>query len=199
MGYVNNNKYLEMAKLDYNHCQAIHQLEWSHIQKFVITVLFIIFSYKMSKVILKIRKMQCIPYCFLTFQIINRWYEHLNIEESLHKRLLWSYYEAAASIFEPEKCSERVAWAKTSILLNTITSLFTRPHFSNVDIQAFLDEFNNPERNQEDRKSWHTVIDAMHETINKITSEAYAAHGVDIRSHLHCAVSFSSKCQSFFF
>ncbi|PWA44915.1 terpenoid cyclases/protein prenyltransferase alpha-alpha toroid [Artemisia annua] len=33
MGNVNNNKYLEMAKLDYNHCQTIHQLEWSQMQK----------------------------------------------------------------------------------------------------------------------------------------------------------------------
>ncbi|XP_021897961.1 ent-copalyl diphosphate synthase, chloroplastic [Carica papaya] len=33
MPYVNNNAYLELAKLDYNNCQAIHQMEWRGIQK----------------------------------------------------------------------------------------------------------------------------------------------------------------------
>ncbi|KAL3647873.1 Gly-Xaa carboxypeptidase [Castilleja foliolosa] len=30
---VNNNTYLELAKLDYNNCQALHQMEWKNIQK----------------------------------------------------------------------------------------------------------------------------------------------------------------------
>lgn len=33
MPFVNNNKYLELAKLDYNACQALHQHEWKNIQK----------------------------------------------------------------------------------------------------------------------------------------------------------------------
>ncbi|KAL6505137.1 Gly-Xaa carboxypeptidase [Orobanche gracilis] len=33
MPYVNNNTYLELAKLDYNHCQSLHQREWKNIQK----------------------------------------------------------------------------------------------------------------------------------------------------------------------
>ncbi|XP_057964388.1 (-)-kolavenyl diphosphate synthase TPS28, chloroplastic isoform X2 [Malania oleifera] len=33
MPYVNNNIYLELAKLDYNNCQTVHQLEWVIIQK----------------------------------------------------------------------------------------------------------------------------------------------------------------------
>ncbi|KAI3472463.1 hypothetical protein Pfo_031291 [Paulownia fortunei] len=33
MPYVNNNTYLELAKLDYNNCQALHQHEWKSIQK----------------------------------------------------------------------------------------------------------------------------------------------------------------------
>ncbi|GFZ13625.1 terpenoid cyclases/Protein prenyltransferases superfamily protein [Actinidia rufa] len=34
MSNVNNNTYLELAKLDYNYCQALHQLEWDSIQKY---------------------------------------------------------------------------------------------------------------------------------------------------------------------
>ncbi|OMO77690.1 hypothetical protein CCACVL1_14882 [Corchorus capsularis] len=33
MEYVNNNVYLELAKLDYNNCQALHQREWDNMQK----------------------------------------------------------------------------------------------------------------------------------------------------------------------
>ncbi|XP_042379535.1 ent-copalyl diphosphate synthase 1-like [Zingiber officinale] len=33
MPLVNNDVYLELAKLDFNHCQALHQLEWLHLQK----------------------------------------------------------------------------------------------------------------------------------------------------------------------
>ncbi|KAF7804749.1 ent-copalyl diphosphate synthase, chloroplastic [Senna tora] len=33
MAYVNNNNYLELAKLDYNNCQAVHMREWEKIQK----------------------------------------------------------------------------------------------------------------------------------------------------------------------
>lgn len=30
---VNNDTYLELAKLDYNNCQLLHQIEWVDIQK----------------------------------------------------------------------------------------------------------------------------------------------------------------------
>nr|UNZ93481.1 diterpene synthase class II [Scutellaria baicalensis] len=33
MGYVNNNTYLELSKLDFNKCQALHQREWKSIQQ----------------------------------------------------------------------------------------------------------------------------------------------------------------------
>ncbi|PWA50632.1 terpenoid cyclases/protein prenyltransferase alpha-alpha toroid [Artemisia annua] len=149
MGNISNNKYLEMAKLDYNHCQAIHQREWSHIQK---------------------------------------WFAHPNIEESLKTRLLWSYYEAAASIFEPERCIERFAWLKTTVLIGIITSFFTtKSCFTNADIRAFVDEFINPRNHKNDRKPRHMVMGVLHDTLNDISSEVLAAHGVDIHPHLHNA------------
>nr|QZX44703.1 labda-7,13(E)-dien-15-yl diphosphate synthase 1 [Cistus creticus subsp. creticus] len=33
MPYVNNNDYLELAKLDFNGCQALHRMEWNTMQK----------------------------------------------------------------------------------------------------------------------------------------------------------------------
>ncbi|KAM0051074.1 putative ent-copalyl diphosphate synthase [Helianthus debilis subsp. tardiflorus] len=146
MGNISNNQYLEMAKLDYNHCQTIHQLEWSNIQK---------------------------------------WYAHLNIEETLNTRLLSSYYEAAASIFEPEKCNERVAWAKTNVIVNTITSFFARPQFLNTDIRAFANEFANTSHHEKNGKPWDEMMGALHETLNEIASNTRVAYGVDIYPYLH--------------
>ncbi|KAI3682551.1 hypothetical protein L1987_82607 [Smallanthus sonchifolius] len=145
MGNISNNQYLEMAKLDYNYCQTIHQLEWSNIQK---------------------------------------WYANQNIEESSNTRLLWSYYEAAASLFEPERCNERVTWAKTAVLVNTVTSFFAKPKFSNTDIQAFVNEFTNTQHREENGKPWHVMMDALHETLNEISSDTRVAHGIDIYPHL---------------
>ncbi|CAK9147053.1 unnamed protein product [Ilex paraguariensis] len=36
MPYVNNNIYLELAKSDYNNCQALHHLEWNRMQKWYV-------------------------------------------------------------------------------------------------------------------------------------------------------------------
>ncbi|XP_035832330.1 (-)-kolavenyl diphosphate synthase TPS28, chloroplastic isoform X2 [Helianthus annuus] len=146
MENISNNQYLEMAKLDYNQCQTIHQLEWTNIQK---------------------------------------WYAHLNIKETINTRLLNSYYEAATSIFEPERCNKRVAWAKTNVIVNTITSFFARPHLSNTGIQAFAYEFTNTQHHEKNRKPWDGMMNALHETLNEISLNTRVAYGVDIYPHLH--------------
>ncbi|CAN0908639.1 (-)-kolavenyl diphosphate synthase TPS10, chloroplastic [Linum grandiflorum] len=33
MYFVNNNEYLELAKIDYNDCQVLHRMEWDNLQK----------------------------------------------------------------------------------------------------------------------------------------------------------------------
>ncbi|KAM0037103.1 putative ent-copalyl diphosphate synthase [Helianthus debilis subsp. tardiflorus] len=75
-----------------------------------------------------------------------RWYHKSGIEKfetSNITSLLVSYYLAAASIFEPERYPERIAWTKTSILVHTISSYFDSSQLSNEDRTAFLDEFRN--------------------------------------------------------
>ncbi|KAJ0805072.1 putative ent-copalyl diphosphate synthase [Helianthus annuus] len=133
MGNICNDKYLEMAKLDYNHCQAIHQMESRQLQEYT-----------------------------------------------------------SASIFEPERRNERVAWAKTVVMLNIINSSFGRPQFTNVDMQEFADKFLNPQCYEKDRKPWHMVLNALHITLIEISLESLIAHGIDIHPRLHHFVSFSS-------
>ncbi|KAJ0933770.1 putative ent-copalyl diphosphate synthase [Helianthus annuus] len=75
-----------------------------------------------------------------------RWYHKSGIEKfetSNITSLLVSYYLAAASIFEPERSAERIAWTKTDILVHTISSYFDSSQLSNEDRTAFLDEFKN--------------------------------------------------------
>nr|WQY96424.1 ent-copalyl diphosphate synthase [Stellera chamaejasme] len=85
MPYVNNNEYLELAKLDYNNCQAIHRMEWETMQK---------------------------------------WYRECKLDETgmSRRELLVAYFVAAASIYEPERSQERLAWAMTSFLVDTISN-----------------------------------------------------------------------------
>ncbi|KAK6141460.1 hypothetical protein DH2020_024820 [Rehmannia glutinosa] len=72
-----------------------------------------------------------------------RWYRNCSLGEfGLSERsLLLAYYLAAASVFEPEKSEERLAWAKTAILVETIVSHFDRQQLSREQKHAFVKEF----------------------------------------------------------
>ncbi|XP_071738237.1 ent-copalyl diphosphate synthase 1 [Rutidosis leptorrhynchoides] len=154
MSKVSNNTYLEMAKLDYNNCQAMHLLEWKSMQK---------------------------------------WYADLSIEQfatnNTTTSLLVSYYLAAASIFEPEKSKERIAWAKTTTLVNTIFSLFRSPNLTKEDRRDFVDEFRNTSaslRQSENGKPSHRVLVALKGTLHELASYAIMTHGRDIYPEIHC-------------
>jgi len=70
-----------------------------------------------------------------------RWYSESRLREfGLSKReLLLAYFLAAASIFEPERSHERLAWAKTTALLETIAS-----YVSDADLKKdFVKKFND--------------------------------------------------------
>ncbi|KAG6700313.1 hypothetical protein I3842_08G106300 [Carya illinoinensis] len=68
-----------------------------------------------------------------------RWYEDCNLGEfGLSKRaLLLGYFLAAASIYEPERSRERLAWVKTTALVETIASYVDKEQMR----RAFLNEF----------------------------------------------------------
>ncbi|KAI3806002.1 hypothetical protein L1987_21891 [Smallanthus sonchifolius] len=153
MGYVSNDTYLEMAKLDYNNCLAIHQLEWNTMQQ---------------------------------------WYVDFSIEQFKTRNatsLLVSYYLAAASIFEPERCNERIVWAKTTVLVDTISSFFESSHLSKEDRVAFVDEFRNKSSSRKHLKSepWHKLMVALRATLHELALDGLMAHSQDIHSQLHYA------------
>ncbi|XP_031272204.1 (-)-kolavenyl diphosphate synthase TPS28, chloroplastic-like [Pistacia vera] len=163
---VNTKIYLELAKLDYNNCQALHQTEWNSMQ---------------------------------------RWYSECTLENfgMSRRALLLAYFLASASIYEPEKWLERIAWAKTSVLVETITSHFHKTKHSREQRKAFVDEFRNC-TNRSNYKNGRAInnlfqlrlgSDKIEQglsqillgTLNHLSSNALAAQGRDMSHHIHQA------------
>nr|UVE15959.1 ent-copalyl diphosphate synthase [Leonurus japonicus] len=150
MPFVNNNKYLELAKLDYNNCQVLHQQEWRNIQK---------------------------------------WYKSCGLGEwgLSERRALLAYFAAAASVYEPEKSEERLAWAKTAILVETITSHFDRQQLSREQKRAFLNEFEHGsilKYVNGGRYKTRSIMGTLLRTINQVSLDILLAQGRDIHQPL---------------
>ncbi|MED6106811.1 Gly-Xaa carboxypeptidase [Stylosanthes scabra] len=156
MPIVNNNNYLELAKLDYNDCQAVHLREWERIQK---------------------------------------WYSDLRLAEfGLSKQsLLLAYFLATASIYEPERSHERLAWAKTAALLETIASYVT---YNDMDLRKdFVTKFNQYFDKRDNfiggrlnqNRLGQGLANALIATIDQISWDILVSHGHEIGYDMHYA------------
>ncbi|CAH8356853.1 unnamed protein product [Eruca vesicaria subsp. sativa] len=157
MPYVNNNEYLELAKQDYNNCQALHQVEWDTFQK---------------------------------------WYEENRLNECgvCRNELLECFYLAAATIFEDHRSDERMAWAKSSVLVKAISSSFGE---SSESRRSLFDQF------QKDRGSDHhfndrsmilerpgsiqasRLVGVLIETLNQMSFDIFMSHGRDVKNLIY--------------
>ncbi|XP_050366304.1 ent-copalyl diphosphate synthase 1-like isoform X2 [Argentina anserina] len=155
MPYVNNNVYLELAKVDFNNCQALHLSEWDSLQK---------------------------------------WYGEWKLGDyGLSKKsLLTAYFVAAASIFEPERANERLAWAKMASLVDTIESYF-KGEPSHQDKKAFVDEFKNlsnmrdyevARRSNKNKTAAQGIVGALLATLSQLSLDTMVLHGQDISQSL---------------
>nr|AJT55221.1 copalyl diphosphate synthase 3 [Andrographis paniculata] len=145
MPYVNNDTYLELAKLDYSNCQALHQDELRSIQKW------------------------CRKFSLAEFGLTG-------------ESLLQAYYIAAASIFAPEQALERLTWAKTVILVETLVSHFD--HGSKEQKLDFVNEFelawSSPKYNNGARYNTKSIFGAMMiRAFNQISLDIQLAHCPD--------------------
>ncbi|XP_022769836.1 ent-copalyl diphosphate synthase, chloroplastic [Durio zibethinus] len=159
MQYVNNNVYLELAKLDYNNCQALHQMEWESMQK---------------------------------------WYSEMNLGDfGVSRRfLLLTYFIAAASIFEPERSQERLAWAKTAFLVETIASSFDNEMKPSELRKAFVQVFRSVVdarfshingRKLYANRTIQKLIETLFWTLNHLSLDALMAHGRDTSCSIRLA------------
>ncbi|XP_051142723.1 ent-copalyl diphosphate synthase 1-like isoform X2 [Andrographis paniculata] len=156
MPYIDNRAYLDLAKLDYNNCQALHQSEWKSFQK---------------------------------------WYRSCRLEEFglSETTLVQTYYIAAASIFEPERLYERLAWAKTAILMETVMRHSDQKKLSKQQKHALVNEFKHcallGERCSKigRYKTRNNLIGTLVRSVNELSLDAPLARYADIQSHLHRA------------
>nr|QWD59164.1 ent-copalyl diphosphate synthase [Aconitum carmichaelii] len=137
MRNVNNNTYLDFAKLDYNNCQSVHQMEWKNIQK---------------------------------------WYTEHNLGEFgvTGSTLLKSYFISAASIFELERSSERLAWTKTMMLVEAVSSHLKNS--SDKQNKSFINNFINTKVTMRNTNGkWKTkeskLIHTLVGTLNNLTED----------------------------
>lgn len=70
-----------------------------------------------------------------------RWYSESGLGEFglSTKSLLLAYFLAAANIFEPERSHERLAWAKTAALIETITTYVSDAEMRKAFVKKFSD------------------------------------------------------------
>ncbi|XP_042491520.1 (-)-kolavenyl diphosphate synthase TPS28, chloroplastic-like isoform X2 [Macadamia integrifolia] len=170
MPYVNNNEYLELAEADFNNCQALHQLEWTAIQK---------------------------------------WYSEYNLGEfGVGRRgLLQAYFVAMASMFEPERASERLTWARAAVLLEAVKSFMEMDTTTVDQRREFVNDFNNTihscsstfdihhnsgiglwvtRKPSEWKTTGKKLLEALVTTLNSIAMESLVIHRLDVRHHLLC-------------
>nr|XP_009781214.1 PREDICTED: ent-copalyl diphosphate synthase, chloroplastic-like [Nicotiana sylvestris] len=157
MPFVNNNTYLELAKLDYNNCQAVHQHEWRNILQ---------------------------------------WYRECGLGKFgfSERNLLVTYYLAVGCVFEPERYRERLVWAKTAAIMETIKRHFGSSQISGEHKTAFRHEFahcssshlhclNSNTRCRTEQRLVGTLLG----TLNHLSLEALVNHSRDIHQHLRHA------------
>ncbi|KAL2544631.1 Ent-copalyl diphosphate synthase [Forsythia ovata] len=149
---ISNNVYLDLAKLDYNRCQAQHEIEWNEFQE---------------------------------------WYANSNLQELgiTRKYLLYAYFLAAASIFEPEMSNVRLAWAKSQIICKIITSYFNQKTTSSEQRIALLANFRNDINGLSKIKSktGHGILNILLKTLDQSSKDAWGILGRDISHQLHDA------------
>nr|XP_011458608.1 PREDICTED: ent-copalyl diphosphate synthase, chloroplastic-like [Fragaria vesca subsp. vesca] len=121
---------------------------------------------------------------------IEKWYKGWKLEDYglSEKSLLTAYFVAAASIFESERANERLAWAQTACLIDTIVSYFKKETY-NEDKRAFVDEFKtfsnmrgyeNARRSYTNKKEGRGIVRALVATLSQLSSVTMGLHRQDI-------------------
>ncbi|KAH6796577.1 hypothetical protein C2S52_021131 [Perilla frutescens var. hirtella] len=121
----------------------------------------------------------------LEWKSIQKWYGDCNLAEFglSERRLLLAYYIAASSAFEPEKSRERLAWAKTSVLVHeTIASL----QLCDEEKCEFANEFecSNMLKYENEKRYETRLVEIIINTVSQISSEILVTQGRDIHQHL---------------
>ncbi|XP_078429971.1 ent-copalyl diphosphate synthase 1-like isoform X2 [Wolffia australiana] len=151
MPCVNNDDFLELAKLDFQLCQSFQKLELLGLQ---------------------------------------RWFEETGLR-SLRvskKNLQSAYFLAAASIFEPERSSERLGWARTVLLMDAVSAHLTSPN-DDCTANSFLNELRrslkeSPMSSPRSGGELNSRLRGLLEDLALYTGQSSAATHAQIRQYL---------------
>ncbi|KAK9137312.1 hypothetical protein Sjap_007906 [Stephania japonica] len=119
---------------------------------------------------------------------MQRWYKDCNLKEFGFSKgqLLKAYFVAMSSIFEPERATERLAWAQTMALIEAVTF-------------CFYDEVKTPEQKSSFLVSFRTstlyvrpramhikprLVNAILKTLQIISTEVQRVHGKEVQKRL---------------
>jgi len=114
MPYISNEKYLELAKLDFNHVQSLHQKELKS-SEVLLTLHLLSFIWNVSS-LLKAN----------IFCIVQRWWKSSGFSDLkfTRERVTEIYFSAASFMFEPHFATCRDVYTKISILAVILDDLY---------------------------------------------------------------------------
>ncbi|KAK9137310.1 hypothetical protein Sjap_007904 [Stephania japonica] len=119
---------------------------------------------------------------------MQRWYKDCNLKEFgfCKGQLLKAYFVAMSSIFEPERATERLAWARTMALIEAVTFCFYNEVKTPEQKCSFLASFRTSTLYVRPRAMHikHRLVNTILKTLQIITTEVQRAHGKEVQKSL---------------
>ncbi|KAG2297531.1 hypothetical protein Bca52824_044200 [Brassica carinata] len=132
----------------------------------------------------------------LEWDTFQKWYEESRLHECgvCRNGLLECFYLAAATIFEEDRSDERMAWAKSSVLVKAISSSFGESSDSRVSL---FDQFHNARRSDHHFNDRSMILDRpgsvqpsllvgiLIGTLNQISFDLSMSDGRDVKNLIY--------------
>ncbi|XP_048632057.1 ent-copalyl diphosphate synthase, chloroplastic-like [Brassica napus] len=132
----------------------------------------------------------------LEWDTFQKWYEESRLYECgvCRNGLLECFYLAAATIFEKDRSDERMAWAKSSVLVKAISSSFGESSDSRVSL---FDQFHNARRSDHHFNDRSMILDRpgsvqpsllvgiLIRTLNQISFDLFMSDGRDVKNLIY--------------
>ncbi|KAK9723920.1 hypothetical protein RND81_05G034200 [Saponaria officinalis] len=157
MPYVSNDLYLELAKADYNNCQALHRLEWNDILRWYSEC--------------SIGEHGVSQSCLLMAHFLAA--ATLFEPEQSKERLAWAKTIALLEAIDTQFLNDNVSFEDRRRFVNEFRNSYMHQGYVS-------DDRTNINRDKEGSK----LVGLLMSTINQLSLDAFVRHGRDIRNQL---------------
>ncbi|KAL9228083.1 hypothetical protein vseg_003699 [Gypsophila vaccaria] len=158
MPFVNNNLYLELAKADYNNCQALHRLEWNDILRWYSECNIGEHGVSQSSLLMA---------HFLAAATLFE-------PEQSKERLAWAKTIALLEAIDTQFVNDKVSFEDRRCFVDEF-------HNSYMHHQGYV---RDPRTNLNPNKEGNKLAGLLMSTINQLSLDAFVTHGRDIRNQL---------------